>query len=92
MFIFNLQRYFKANSKVWRQLFLGVAGELGKGERRREVRGSPDLLAGGRKVLLGGAANKGPSGRRKGKDEQGSAVVLKCFGSSGVLTPRIAVP
>lgn len=74
---------------------MGWLESWGSGRGDGEVRGSPDLLGGGPvagRSCCEEPANKGPSGRRKGKGEQGSDVVLKCFDPSGVLTPWIAVP
>lgn len=88
----NWQDYFKTNSKVRCQLFLGVVRETGEmKEERGRAQGQRGALisweggpAAGRSCC---EANKEPSGRKKGKDEHGGNVILKCFDSSGVFAP-----
>lgn len=89
-----MQHYFKINSKVRCQLFLGE--RLGKCKRREggpRARGQGGALISWEGGPVAGRscceeqANKGPSGRKKGKDEHRGNVILKCFDSSGVFAP-----
>jgi len=74
---------------------LGRSGKLGEWKGRE---GGPRPLGLGEEGPVAGRscceerANKRPSGRGRGKDEQAGNVILKCFDSSRAFAPQIAVP
>lgn len=100
-FLLNLQHSFKTNSKVRCQLFLGVVREIGEMEEERgraQGQGGALISWGGwggkwqEGLAVRSRQTKGHLGRKKGKDEHGGTVILKCSDSSGVFAPEIALP